>query len=281
MNQETDKRFITENYTIVRAPIDHSTGAAFESCEYALYPGISIAESEPELVILMYDSLLHQHPDTGMFLYKGYGADPLLNRKYQQRLLSRWRGLGKPTVIVTTPEDKKFFRGSLGEIPVVSIYDELIAHGVSGGCNHELYRLSEPEEYGFEPAIRELAEMMGVVLSDPSSNSDIPSSAASRIPFLTSSMEVRNAMKKRGFDAVHILELVYGMSKSNMHLAHVHSDHSHGGSGGHSHDETPQVRNAVQGPAEVAAQEALFDETVKKQNLQELHDTLLSFFWGE
>ena len=32
---------------------------------------------------------------------------------------------------------------------------------------------------------------------------------------------------------------------------------------------------------ERAAQDALFDEAIKKQNLRELHDTLLSFFWGE
>lgn len=267
-------QFQTESYTIVRAPIDQKTGAPFEQCSFALYPGIALAQSEPELVVLMYDSLLHQHPDTGMLLYKGYGSDPLLNRKYQQRLLTRWRSLGKPTVILTSPEDRKFFRGSLGEIPTVSIYEELISRGVSGGCNRELYRLSEPEEYGFEASIRELADMMGVILYDASSNSDIPSSDVSRIPFLTSSMDLRNTLKKRGFEAVHILELVYGMGKSNLHLAHVHSDN-------HSHDEAPHVRETTRTPEEAAAQEVLFDEDVKKQNLQDLHDTLLSFFWGE
>lgn len=272
-------QFTNESFAVVRAPMDPATGKPFASCQYALFPGIAMAQSEPELVVLLYDSILHQYPDTAMFLYKGYGADPLLNRKYQQRLLTRWRKLGKPTVILATPEDRKFFRGSLAEIPTASLYDILIERSVSGGCNRELYRLSEPEKYGFEEALRQLAEMMGVTLYD--SASDIVSligdaSDVSRIPFLTSSMEVRNAMKKNGFEAVHILELIYGMGKSNQHLAHAHAEgHDH------NHDEPPKVRDTVMSEEERAAQDALFDDAIKKQNLRELHDTLLSFFWGE
>lgn len=263
-------QFGSEEYSLVRAPIDRGTGLPYESCTYALYPGMSLAQSEPELVVLLYDSLLQQNPDTAMFLYKGYGADPLLNRKYQQRLLTRWRNLGKPTVIIATPEDRKFFRGSLGEIPTISLYELLLSFNVSGGCNRELYRLSEPEEYGFEEELKQLADMMGVVLYDPKeANPD-----ASRIPFLTSSMDVRNAMKKNGFEAVHILELIYGMGRSNQHLAHIHSEN-------HDHDQAPQIRDTAMNEKERAALDALFDESSKKQNLQELHDTLLSFFWGE
>ena len=274
-----NNQFTSESFAVVRAPMDHATGKPFASCQYALFPGIALAQSEPELVVLLYDSILHQYPDTAMFLYKGYGADPLLNRKYQQRLLTHWRNLGKPTVILATPEDRKFFRGSLAEIPTASLYDILIERSVSGGCNRELYRLSEPEDYGFADALRQLAEMMGVTLCDSASDSasligDV--SDVSRIPFLTSSMEVRNAMKKNGFEAVHILELIYGMGKSNQHLAHTHAEGHE-----HNHDEPPKVRDTVMSEAELAAQDALFDEAIKKQNLCELHDTLLSFFWGE
>ena len=83
-------------------------------------------------------------------------------------------------------------------------------------------------------------------------------------------------MKKNGFEAVHILELIYGMGRSNQHLTHTHAEgHDH------SHDEPPKIRDTVMSDEERAAQDALFDEAVKKQNLRELHDTLLSFFWGE
>ena len=285
-NPMTQETFSLESFAVVRAPLDPATGEPFASCQYALYPGITLAQSEPELVVLLYDSILHQFPDTAMFLYKGYGADPLLNRKYQQRLLSRWRALGKPTMILATPEDRKFFRGSLGEIPTVSLYDILIERSVSGGCNRELYRLSEPAEFGFEKALTELAEMMGVTLYSASESAssiddepDVPrvsAAEASRIPFLTSSIEVRNAMKKNGFEAVHILELIYGMGRSNQHLAHVHAEgHDH------NHDAPPKIRDTVMSDEERAAQDGLFDETIKKQNLCDLHDTLLSFFWGE
>lgn len=274
-----NSQFTNESFAVVRAPRDPATGEPFASCQYALFPGIALAQSEPELVVLLYDSILHQYPDTAMFLYKGHGADPLLNRKYQQRLLTRWRKLGKPTVILATPEDRKIFRGSLGEVPTVSLYDLLIERGVSGGCNRELYRLSEPEEYGFEEALRTLAEMMGVTLYDSASDdaSSIGDAAdVSRIPFLTSSVDVRNAMKKNGFEAVHILELIYGMGRSNQHLAHVHAEgHDH------DHDAPPQVRDTVMSEEERAAQAALFDEDAKRRNLQDLHDTLLSFFWNE
>lgn len=256
--------------------MDPATGDPFTSCQYALFPGIALAQSEPELVVLLYDSILHQYPDTAMFLYKGHGADPLLNRKYQQRLLTRWRKLGKPTVILATPEDRKFFRGSLGEVPTVSLYDLLLDRGVSGGCNRELYRLSEPEKYGFAEELQTLAETMGVTLYDSGSDSTSPIGDVSRIPFLTSSMDVRNAMKKNGFEAVHILELIYGMGRSNQHLAHTHAEgHDH------DHDAPPQVRDTVMSEEERAAQAALFDEDAKRQNLQDLHDTLLSFFWNE
>lgn len=264
---ETDLNFLDESYTLVRTPINRTTGKPYEACEYALYPGFALAQSEPELVVLLYDSILHQHSNTGMFLYKGYGSDPLLNRKYQQRFLTKWRKIGKPTMIVTTPEDKKFFRGSLGEIPTISIYEDLIKNKVSGGCNRELYRLCEPADYGFGASLKELAEMMGVILADPSEKDP-------RIPFLTSSMEIRNAKKKQGLNAVHMLELVYGMGRSNTHLAHTHSEN-------HDHDEAPQIRNTVQSPEAKAAQEALFNKECQKQNLQDLRHTLLSFFWGE
>ena len=102
-------------FSLVRAPLDLSTGKPYESCSYALFPGLSLAMSEPELVVLLYDSVLHQHSDTAMFLYKAReGSDPLLNRKWQQKLLTEWRKIGKPTVIIASPEDMHFFRGCLG-----------------------------------------------------------------------------------------------------------------------------------------------------------------------
>ena len=291
--------FLNEAAYLVRAPLDPATGQPLDKCEYALFPGLALAQSEPELVVLMYDSLLHQHPDLAIFLCKGReGADPLLNRKWSERLLTRWRNLGKPTVIVTNPEDMRFFRRILTEIPVVSIYDEMLTHNISGGCSRELYRISEPNLSGagasadFEPAVRELAENMGAVLYEAGSTGtgsagadggeagtsrpEVDPADVSKIPFLTSSIDVRNAMKKNGFEAVHILELIYGMGRSNQHLAHTHD-----GAHDHDHDAPPQVRETTMDASEQAALEDLFSREAQKRNLQEVHDTLLSLYWGE
>ena len=277
MTETSNIQFKDEEFTLVRTPLDPKTGKARESCQYALYPGLTLAESEPELVVLLYDSVRNMHPDTGMLLYPGRdGADPHLNRKWKQRLLERWRALGKPTVFIVSPEDMKFFRGSVPEIRTISIYEELLSCNVSGGCNRELYRLAEPEQFGFEEELRKLADMMGAVLYDPSVNTDIPPSDAGKIPFLTSSIDVRNAMKKQGFEAVHILELVFGMGRSNRHLAHVHAEGAD-----HDHHAAPQVRETAMSDEEQKAQEGLFDETIKKQNRRDLYEPLLSFFWNE
>ena len=336
MTDKQNVRFEDEAYTLIRKPLDPGTGQPLEKCGYALFPGTALAQSEPELVILMYDSILHQHPDTAMFLYKGReGADPLLNRKWSERLLTRWRNLGKPTMIITTPEDMKFFRGILTEIPTVSLYDELLDHGISGGCNREIYRLLEPEQYGFEPAVRELADTMGAVLYDPkaaeasrTNQTDAKSGDANaagageavdiaaafsdayaeeskasgcgayaaiplkvdpedipKIPFLTSSIDLRNTMKKRGFEAAHILELVYGMGRSNQHLAHGHGDGEHGDAHGHDHEHDhhapPQVREYHLTAEEESALDDLFSPEAQKRNLQDVHDTLLAMFWNE
>ena len=273
-----DNTFLNEKYTLIQAPLDPATGLPLEEVKYALFPGLALAQSEPELVVLMYDSMLHQHPDTAMFLYQGReGSDPLLNRKWSERLLTRWRNLGKPTMIITSPEDNKFFRGILTEIPTVSIYDEMLNHNISGGCSREIYRISEPDKYGFEPQIRELAENMGAVLYEPGAEDGpaVDPSDVRKIPFLTSSIDVRNAMKKQGFDAVHILELVYGMGRSNQHLAHTHAEgHDH------DHDTPPQVRETAMTADEKNALEELFSKDARKRNLQEVHDTLLALYWG-
>ena len=262
-------------FSLVRTPLDPLTGKPYDSCSYALFPGLSLGKSEPELVVLLYDSILHQHQDTAMFLYKcREGSDPLLNRKWQQKLLTEWRRIGKPTVIVALPEDMYFFKGCLGEIKTISLYDELLACGVSGGCSRELYRIIEPDSYSFAKAVREMAENMGAVIYD-GDNPDITAEEAERIPYLTSSIDLRNELKAQGHDAVHILELIYGMGKSNEHLAHTPTE-------GHEHShEAPSVRDVSQTEKQRAAQAALFDDASKKQNLLELEKTLLALFWGE
>ena len=55
-------QFRSEDISLVRAPLNRQTGKPYETCSYALYPGMSLAQSEPELVVLLYDSILQQKP---------------------------------------------------------------------------------------------------------------------------------------------------------------------------------------------------------------------------
>lgn len=271
--------FRSEESTLVRAPLDSATGKDMTACTHALFPGMALARSEPQLIVLLYDSLRFQYPDTAMFLYIAReGADPLLNRKWSERLLTRWRGLGKPGLFIATPEDRKFLRGAVPEIPLISLYRELLSRGISGGCNRELYRLSEPEGSPFGEDVAELAESMGAILcgGDHATEGapELSSEELAKVPFLTSSIVLRNSLLRRGFEAVHILELVYGMGKSNAHLAHTHE-------GEHDHHKPPAVPAKGAGPEESSAREDLFSPEAQRRNLQELHDTLLSLFWNE
>ena len=314
-----------DEYNLIRTPLGPD-GKPLERSSVALFPGLTLARSEPAAVVLLYDSLLHQYPDAAMFLCKGReGADPLLNRKYRQRLLTQWRRLGSPDVIIASPEDERFFRGILPEISIRSLYRELLDAGISGGCSREIYRLgneavvpagssrpevpagsSRPEVpagssrpgkpacggriSAFDEEIRLLAETMGAVIYPPGDSTDSDAAAilealdprdVDNLPLLTSSMDARNASKKQGRDAVHILELIFGMGPSNAHLAHDH-DHGSGDGSDHGHDhQPPAVRQSEMSPAEKQATEELFSPQVQHQNLLDLRQTLLSLFWND
>lgn len=319
-----------ENF--VRAPLDPAAGRPFDACHYALFPGLTLAASEPGLIVLLYDSLLQQYADTGIMLLPA--GEPVPNASSSAEvdeggsaanggtmghptvsdhtsaaesteqcstILQAWETLGEPVLLTCNPEDTAWLHQHLPEIQLRSLYDLLLSCGISGGCNRELYRLAHPAGAGSDADLRTLAEDMGVSLyegADALSGPDDPDAGplfqatdgrsavdsvpaasvtaadAAKIPFLTGSIEVRNAMKKRGFDAVHILELIYGMGASNQHLAHSHE-------GQHDHDAPPRIRETVMTDEERAAQEALFSPAARAANLAQLQEMLRSLFWGE
>ena len=74
-----------------------------------------------------------------------------------------------------------------------------------------------------------------------------------------------------GKDAVHILELIYGMGESNQHMKHEH-DHGHD-HGSHDEDEHEDTEPAVSAPLPTVTQ--------KQRNRMELKQAMLSLFWDE
>ena len=90
-------------------------------------------------------------------------------------------------------------------------------------------------------------------------------------PYITYCINCRDMFKMNGKDAVHILELIYGMGASNQHMKHEH-DHGHD-HGSHDEDEHEDTEPAVSAPLPTVTQ--------KQRNRMELKQAMLSLFWDE
>lgn len=212
---------------LIRKAYNEETWEEFKKCTYAFFPGCKLTGAEPELVIKAYDSIRFQNPDTGIFLYccgipaKVEGNDTLLDETLAE-IKAGWESLGKPTLIVGCLGCYNTIKSNLPEIPMVTIFKFLKDMEISGGCNSVDYFIKAPagSDIADETAaiMKELAEDMGVKLHEDTEEGDYP--------YLTCSIKDRDALKRQGRDAAHILELIYGMGASNVHLEHEH-DHDH------------------------------------------------------
>lgn len=233
---------------LVRKAYDEAAQREYDTCTYAFFPGCQLGAVEPEIVIKAYDSIRFQHPDTAMFLQCcGFAASMAGDHEAFQSVLDgikeKWTALGQPTMIMACPACQRIFQAHLPDIPVVSLYEMLRDMGVSGGCHSEDYIFSqmvadtkakagsldasakagaESPHAGSDPiaeAVRALAEDMGAKLHSAEEKTTYP--------YLVSSINRRDQLKREGTEAVHILELIFGMGISNLHLEHEHM-HDHG-----------------------------------------------------
>lgn len=211
---------------LVRKPVDMSSGREYEKCRFAFFPGCQLGAAEPEIVIKAYDSILFQHPDTAIFLRccgmpaKLAGEEDAFTEGLKA-IQDQWESLGKPTLITACTSCMELLKKELPQISTITIYEFLRDSGISGGCNSVDYSLlsshSGADGGASDDIIRELAEGMGVKLHTEGEGS---------YPYITDCIDCRDAIKRSGKDAVHILELIYGMGDSNTHMIHEH-DHGH------------------------------------------------------
>lgn len=214
---------------LIRKAYNEETWEEFEKCTFAFFPGCKLTAAEPELVIKAYDSIRFQNPDTGIFLYccgipaKVEGDSELLEKTLEE-VKAGWESLGKPTLIMACLGCYNLFKDKLPEIPMVTVFKFLQDLEISGGCNSVDFftKLPAGSDIANETATitKALAEDMGATLHDESEGGDHP--------YLVCSIKDRDALKNKGKDAVHVLELIYGMGASNIHLEHEH-DHEHEG----------------------------------------------------
>jgi len=211
---------------LVRCPQNEDTWEEYKTSEYAFFPGCQLTAAEPELVIKIYDALRFQLPDTAIFSQccgvpaKWEGNDELFqsNTKEIQR---KWEALGKPVLIMSCMTCMKNFQDNFPEITVVSLYEMLLKLNISGGCNssdYSYFTFSQDHEKSTEKAVKELTDNIGVKLHTIDET---------EFPILTHCINCRDMLKKDGYESLHILELIFGMSDSNLHLIHEH-DHDHG-----------------------------------------------------
>lgn len=209
---------------LIRKAYNEEAWEEFEKCSFAFFPGCKLTGAEPELVIKAYDSIRFQNPDTGIFLYccgipaKVEGDSALLDETLIE-IKAGWESLGKPTLIVGCLGCYNTIKAGLPEIPMVTVFKFLQDMAISGGCNSVDYFIKAPagSQIADETAaiMRSMAEEMGVKLHEENEEGDYP--------YLTCSIKDRDALKRQGKDAAHILELIYGMGASNVHLEHEHN----------------------------------------------------------
>ena len=265
--------------SLVRKPIDHSTGMEYEKCSYAFFPGCQLSAAEPEIVIKAYDSILFQHPDTAIFLkccgLPAIGKENTAANSAIDDILTSWKSLGEPTVITPCMVCLDRFRSELPQIPIISLYELLIKFGISGGCNSTDYRLLEScasqRDEKAKTAVTELAEDMGVKLRTVKD---------SGIPYITYCIDCRDILKEKGEDAVHIMELIYGMGKSNTHMIHEHEHEE-------DHKDEPECNgncaacDSACGCPSASEPEELPSYEERLANRMELKQMMLALFWNE
>lgn len=306
---------------LVRKAYDEAAQREYDSCSYAFFPGCQLGAAEPEIVIKAYDSIRFQHPDTAMFLQCcGFAAnmagDPGSFQAVLGSIEEKWNALGRPTMIMACPACQRIFQAHLPDIPVASLYEMLRDMGISGGCHSEDYifaqlgakSVSAPDT-GAKPsaggdsitgAVQALAEDMGVKLHS--------AEEAAEYPHIVCSVNLRDQLKREGKEAVHILELIFGMGKSNLHLEHTH-DHGHEegcheytGAHGNAGDPVqadmmergtqqdgrdgasfvPETESGLALKMEFERRSApLPSPAERQQNRLELKQALLEFFWNE
>lgn len=284
-----DKKMILEDMqqanqqaSLVRWAYCEADQKEYETCSYAFFPGCQLGAAEPEIVIKTYDSIRFQHPNTAMFLQCcGFAASMAGDSNSFHTVLDdireKWAALGKPTMIMACPVCQSIFQKQLADLSVISLYELLQDMGVSGGCHSEDYVIVHPDaaQEKIREAVETLAQDMGVKLHTEQEGGDYP--------YLVYSINQRDMLKRQGKDAVHVLELIFGMGDSNLHMEHEHT-HEHEEMGPHesqgAQPEETEPASASQAESEIKSAPLPTLEQ-RWENRLELKRMLLEFFWNE
>ncbi|NLD18726.1 MAG: hypothetical protein GX663_00545 [Clostridiales bacterium] len=155
--------------------------------------------------------------------------------------------MGKPTLLIACMTCLKKFKEHLPEIPVESLYEFIDTSQISGGCNTDDYSIFNPctarDMQATRQAVVNIAQDMGAKLhpleeneayakccgygghgeiADPGYLDFVAKKRISdksldgQFPYITYCINCRDVFKARGKNAVHILELIYGMGNDKI-----------------------------------------------------------------
>ena len=251
---------------LIRKAYNEETWEEFKKCSFAFFPGCKLTASEPELTIKIYDSILAQNSDTGIFLYccgipaKVEGNEDLLNKTIDE-IKEGWISLGKPTLVVGCLGCYNTIKSKLPEIPMVTVFKFLDDMGLNGEVDSNDYFIKYPvgTDVASETAaiMKKTAENMCVKLHEESEDGDYP--------YLVCSIKDRDALRAQGKDAVHILELLYDEKSSESAGC----------------DEACTSCTSCGGCGSLNLSALFLTEEEKHQNRLDLKQSILEFFFNE
>ncbi len=215
-----------------------------EKCEYVFFPGCQLGASDPRYVEKAYASLTGEAGlSCGLMLSccgipaRWAGMEELENA-VAQRLREQLHAMGDPAVICACTSCERSLREKLPGASILSLYDilaKLPAKETGAACDAAVFDpCAASEDETAREGVRELAKRAGIRVhelsghgerarccgfgghiqaANPELFDEITEARASEsdLPYVTYCANCRETFASRGKQAMHILDLVYGL----------------------------------------------------------------------
>lgn len=223
-------------------------------CDVAFFPGCNLGALNPDYVLKPYKWLLEHNPNTGIMLRccgipVNWNGNEELHNKEIADIRADWEQMGKPKIVMACMSCMKHFAEYLPEIETASLYEVMAEYAnAQGQYFPEMARPDYDEVAVFDPcsgrgkesvqrAVRSLVEMCGIKVGElPDGDvhgccgfggngtmtakgfSDYVAdkrAALSDKPYLVYCSNCRDVFTDRGKEAVHLLDLLFGINEKN------------------------------------------------------------------
>ncbi|MGI6054621.1 MAG: pyridine nucleotide-disulfide oxidoreductase/dicluster-binding protein [Clostridium sp.] len=220
-----------------------------EKSPYAFFPGCQLAASDAAYVTKTYGWLLEKQPDTAIWMTccgapAEWAGDESLYQSYLEKLQAEWEELGRPTIIFACPNCRKLFQQYLPEMPGVFLSEVMEQWGLpemkteaAGG--NTVYGLFDPCAGRDFPELRESVRRLGkkagicfeelpyegekarccgygghIHIAAPSHTMYMTKSRSEEkeLPYLTYCVNCRESFAGQHKEAVHFLDLLFGLN---------------------------------------------------------------------